>query len=172
MGHLQSGFIAEFKKSFAARFDIEPLWGGGQTLDNCARLRERPSLRRNGIYKKSERFELGDLIATINGHKLIVEYDGSGVALHNLVKFWPYINNQMDQEPECPIIMCHFSDWGSYGAYRDLWAWMNDKMQQYPKSQMFKAQQFDHGKHDDTIRNKSIKDALDWLSEELKLPQA
>lgn len=123
-------------------------------------------LRRDGKIKPKEEFEFGDIRANIRNRTLIVEYDGDGVPLSNLMKFWPYATNELDTSkldiPPTPyLIICHFTDWKSWGAYRDLWYWLMDRMEILTKRRIV-GRQFDIGEDDKRSENE-IKRALKWI---------
>ncbi len=167
MGSSQKQFLTEFEQAFDQKFTAHAPWSGGQLLNNIARLPGVKDLRRGEI-RRGERFELGDLKTAVGGFTVIVEYDSGGISLSNLLKYWPYIKGELDVISSNPIILCTFSDWKSYGAYRDLWKWLSDRMQADPEmSGSFHAHQFDHGGANIELRKKSIHQALNWLDDTL-----
>jgi hypothetical protein len=171
MTKLQQPFLDTFRERFSNRFGIDSKWQGGQNHENVARFIEPiANLRHGGLPKPGEAFELGDLNTTINGRLLIVEFDSAGVAIQNLVKFWPYLRGYLNRSTQNPIVLCHFSNWGSWGSYRDLWEWMLKEIQHdlncaYPLS----ARQFDHGGINTVLRDQSIAQSLEWLDVELDI---
>jgi hypothetical protein len=140
-------------------------------MTNTAGLMAHQSGRRGGKYNKAERFELGDLTAVVRGRKVVVEFESKQVSISNLLKYWPYLRGELTIQPERPMVILHFSDWWSYGIYRDLWQWTLVQMRDDKQCiHSISGRQFDHGGSDDGLRRKAIDDALLWLSE--TLPQS
>ncbi|GAB2500087.1 hypothetical protein GCM10027084_12190 [Pseudoxanthomonas sangjuensis] len=163
MGATQTAFLLEFTEAFLKKAP-NASWAGGQARANTASLLTHQAGRRGGLYNKAERFELGDLTTTFNGHKIVIEFESKQVPISNLLKYWPYLRGELSSKPDCPVIICHFSDWWSYGIYRDLWQWTLDQMQQDPKClQSVSGCQFDHGGHDLSIRDSSINQSIEWI---------
>ncbi len=165
----QNIFLAKFKSAFVVRFGDEHIWQGGQRTGNYASLQKIPALRRNGKCRSDERFELGDLRLDFNSKTIIVEYESWGVSTHNLLKYWPYIIGDLDMQPCFPVILCHFSNWGSWASYRDTWVWLSKRMENDPARKVdFVGRQFDHGPEllDSDI---AIQNALDWISTTLAM---
>ena len=163
MGETQKTFLSEFADAFRRKAP-DASWRGGQAKANTASLLTHQAGRRGGLYNNAERFELGDLTATLNGHKIIVEFESKQVPISNLLKYWPYLRGELSSKPSLPVIFCHFSDWWSYGIYRDLWQWTLDQMQQDAKClQRISGRQFDHGGNDLSLRSRAIDLAIDWV---------
>lgn len=166
MGTTQTAFLSEFSAHFDAELSARPSWTGGQGRLNTARLDTFRSGRRGNIYNSSERFELGDLTAIINGHKVIVEFESKQIPIQNLLKYWPYLRGELSTKPESPVIICHFSDWWSYGINRDLWEWTLNQMQQDRTCLVpIQGRQFDHGGSNQDIRQQSIIEAAQWIKQ-------
>jgi hypothetical protein len=158
MGQSQRSFLAKFKDEFCSRVSSDVTWSGGQVSKNTASLRPNPALRRGGQVRHGEAFELGDLRCDYAGHTVIVEYDSGSVSVPNLLKYWLYVRGDLKKKPTLPIVLCHFSNWGSYGSYRDLWQWTLERIKEDPLIESeFMARQFDHGQGD------AIGDALKWI---------
>ena len=165
MGNRQLDFLSGFREAFQARLRGEVLWGGGQTATNTAGLQPDLLLRRDGRRRTGERFELGDLRCDISVSTVVVEYESGAMAVHNLLKYWPYLRGELGAVPTRPILLCHFSDWSSYGSYRDLWQWLLNRMKEDSYRRVeFHARQFDHGGTDVERANRSLSEALDWLA--------
>lgn len=162
MGTIQDQFLDMFKLAFTQRFGVQMQWQGGQTLGNFAGLPGIFDLRREGRIKPNERFEIGDIRSDISGITLVVEFDGSGVSVSNLLKYWPYVKGHLSIQPEFPIVLCNFSNWSSYGSYRDLWSWLLERIQaDQEKIVDLHGHQFDHCETDLDKRTQSIHRALD-----------
>ncbi|KAB7619489.1 hypothetical protein [Alkalilimnicola sp. S0819] len=163
MGATQAAFLREFADVFRSEApDVS--WTGGQGKHNTASLLTHQAGRRGGAYNKAERFELGDLTAAFNDHKIIIEFESKQVAIANLLKYWPYLRGELSSKPELPVLICHFSDWWSYGVYRDLWQWTLSQMQSDPKClQHIVGCQFDHGGSNVSLRHSAIEQAVEWL---------
>lgn len=171
MGTTQTTFLLEFGNAFRRSFQDEVAWTGGQATANTASLLTNQSGRRGGKYNKAERFELGDLTAVVRGCKVVIEFESKQVPISNLLKYWPYLRGELSTKPESPVIICHFSDWWSYGIYRDLWQWTLCQMQGDKQClHSVDGRQFDHGGSNDELREKSINEALVWLEGVLPLP--
>ena len=169
MGTTQTTFLLEFRDAFCKGFGDEVTWAGGQAKTNTASLLTHSAGRRGGNYNKAERFELGDLTTVVRGYKIIIEFESKQVPISNLLKYWPYLRGELSTKPHMPLLLCHFSDWWSYGIYRDMWQWTLSQMQQdvkclYPIA----GCQFDHGGIDDMLRTQSIIDATRWLRTRLE----
>ncbi len=166
MGSRQTPFLLAFQEVFIQKFDQNISWLGGQKIGNYACLIHDIELRRNGKVRAGERFELGDLRGDINGTMLIIEYDSSGVSLSNLTKFWPFLRGELSVQPSAPLILCHFSDWSSYGSHRDLWEWQLSRIKADADLLMpIYARQFDHGRDDLLLRALSLEMAINWVIE-------
>lgn len=166
MGIRQSDFLERFKRAFEDRFPEEVAWSGGQGAANTAGLVPDPQLRRKGKLRSRERFELGDLRCDFRNTTVIVEFDSEPVAVHNLVKYWPYIRGELDSVPTSPIVLCHFSNWSSYGSYRDLWKWLIARIgEDRTRKVEFQGRQFDHGGSDRGKEAGSVSEALAWLAD-------
>lgn len=166
MGHAQSEFLLRFKTSFTQRFSQPISWVGGQVAGNVAQLPSVSILRRDGVLHRMEQFEIGDLRADFGNRTLIIEYEQTQLALSNLLKYWPYIRGELSLRPQHPIVLCHFSNWWSYGSYRDLWNWVMLRMQTDAERIVdIYGHQFDHGGPDIGLRDKSVHAALDWIEQ-------
>ncbi len=169
MGAIQSTFLLEFGEAFCRSFGEECAWTGGQVITNTASLLTHQAGRRGGHYNKAERFELGDLTAVFRGHKIIIEFESKQVPISNLLKYWPYLRGELSTKPHMPVLLCHFSNWWSYGIYRDLWQWTIGEMQQDAKCLYpIDGCQFDHGGSNDMLRKQSITDAISWVRVQLE----
>ncbi len=171
MGRSQTGFLNRFRSEFCRRFGPVK-WGGGQVLANCGRLSPNRNLRREGKLCTTERFELGDARCDLAGHAIIVEFDSDKIVVSNLLKYWPYLRGELCDVlsrrivPDLPILLCHFSNWYSYGSYRDLWQWLLERIQQDCGCRVrLAARQFDFHESDPTVTEQSVCQALDWLGE-------
>jgi hypothetical protein len=172
MAQNQNDFLDLFEIQFTKRFGYSPEWRKGQTKMNYAEFKDVNSeLRRSGKPKHREGFELGDLTAVIdNKFTLIVEFDGGGISVQNLIKLWPYVRQELDTHPAHGVVLCHFSNWDSWGSYRDLWKWTVERISEDEScAGKFIARQFDHGGSNVEIRGESISDSLDWICENLLL---
>ncbi len=166
MGTVQGAFVTEFREALVRRFGAHIQCGGGQGKANCGQLPPNPELRRLGRSRANETFELGDLRADLAGQTVIMEFESEWVAVHNLVKYWPFVRGELNTKPILPITLCHFSSWSSYGSYRDLWKWIEARMANDPLLVMgFRGRQFDHGGEDQQLRANSIAQAMSWLAE-------
>jgi len=164
MGQPQSQFLVQFKTAFAQRFSQQVDWVGEQAAGNVAQLPGVVALRRGGILHRLEKFEIGDLRADFSDRTLVIEYEQKQLTLSNLLKYWPYVRGELNVKPERPIILCHFSNWWSYGTYRDLWNWVMLRMQTDPERLVdIQGHQFDHGGPDITLRDAGVRAALDWI---------
>ena len=168
MGVTQNNFLLEFGDAFRKAFGAGTTWAGGQAKANTGSLLTHQAGRRGGKYNEAERFELGDLTTVLHGRKIIIEFESKQVPISNLLKYWPYLRGDLSTKPHMPVLVCHFSDWWSYGIYRDLWQWTLQRIQEdtaclYP----IVGCQFDHGGNDDGLRKQSITEALHWLQEQL-----
>lgn len=167
MGMPQQEFLARLRAALTAGFSAASDWSGGQIASNCASLAPVTSLRRNGPIRSGERFELGDLRCRIGSVDVVVEYESEGVALHNLLKYWPYLRGEMSSRPSSPILLCHFSNWSSYGSYRDLWEWTAARMTADPALLVkFAARQFDHWGAELDESEASMAGCVEWLKSE------
>jgi hypothetical protein len=168
MGKVQEKFLDEFAKVFCKKAP-NVAWNGGQIKNNMARFSKYLAERRENTHEKSERFELGDLTTDFKGHKIVIEFDSSGVAISNLLKYWPYLRGELSVEPKLPIVICHFSNWSSYGAYRDLWQWTLHQIQQDAQCRhQISGRLFDHWGNDHLLRSHSIAQAVGWVLDQLK----
>lgn len=166
MGLLQTTFIKEFKLAFETRFAASLHWSGGQRLSNVAALAPHSNVRRRGQVKPGESFELGDLRCELAGHTLIVEFDSDAIAVHNLVKYWPYVRGELEKTPTRPIVMAHFSNWRSYGSHRDLWEWMQARIVSDSESKIpIVARQFDHWESDAAARASEFESCFGWIED-------
>lgn len=164
MGSRQAEFLAEFREAFSQRVGVTCSWTGGQVLGNVAHLPRDAALRKEGLIRAGERFELGDLRTEFLGTMLVVEYDSGGISLSNLLKYWPYLREELSVPPKLPLVLWHFSDWGSWGAYRDLWQWQVARMHNDPVLRVpFTARQFDHGGKNAARCTEAVQEAIDWL---------
>ena len=171
MGSRQKEFLERFRGALAERFPSVVEWGGGQVASNTGSIDAHVSLRRSGVVRPGERFELGDLRCVISETAVVVEYESGPVALHNLLKYWPYLRGEMSSLPVSSMVLCHFSDWVSYGSYRDLWEWTVREMKDDPDLKVrFAARQFDHWGSDLDAAARSIADCLTWLENEVPRP--
>ena len=164
MGSVQQAFLENFRASFSALVAGSVEWTGGQILANTGVLPAHETLRRGGRFKSGERFELGDLRGDLMRTTLIVEYESSAIAVHNLLKYWPLLRGESSWLPRLPIVMCHFSDWSSYGSHRDLWQWAYERMSAYDALVVsFRARQFDHWGRDLDRAAEAITEAVAWM---------
>ena len=170
MGKWQNDFLEAFKSQFGATVSPRVTWVKGQCAKNKMGLPRCVELRRPGAAAKAETFEVGDLRGDWNGWTVMVECDFDGVSVQNLVKYWPYIRGDMvGRLPESPVIVLHFSDWRSYGSYRDLWKWALTRMQEDPHKKVeIRASQFDHWGHDRSRWPLEVQKALAWLEQQTK----
>ncbi|MDV6343215.1 hypothetical protein R2Q26_01375 [Nitrosomonas sp. Is37] len=121
-------------------------------------------LRRPGIAKAGERFELGDLSAQVGNWRVVVEFETGAIPLSNLLKYWPYIRGELSTKPTQPLLICHFSDWWSYATRRDLWEWTLSRMKaDTEKIIQVEGRQFDHWASDAARRDASLNEAIDWI---------
>jgi hypothetical protein len=165
MAQAQSDFLSLFKDAFASRFGNSVHWNGGQGAGNVAQLPGIAELRRGGVLHRMEQFEIGDLRGDFNGRTLVIEYEQKQLSLSNLVKYWPYVRGELNVKPECPIVLCHFSNWWSYGTYRDLWNWVMLRMETDTERIVdIHGHQFDHGGPDAWLRESGVCAALDWIA--------
>ena len=166
MGQTQTAFLVEFSAHFDADLSVPPRWFGGQGKSNTARLETHRAGRRGNIYNSSERFELGDLTANINGHKVVIEFESKQIPIQNLLKYWSYLRGELSTKPDSPVIICHFSDWWSYGINRDLWEWTLSQIQRdHTCIVPIQGKQFDHGGSDIQARQHSIREAVQWVKQ-------
>ena len=164
MGKTQTAFLAEFAEAFRARAGVDVTWGGGQAVVNTAGLPLIEGLRRPGPPKPGERFELGDLAATIGACRVVIEFESAEVPLSNLLKYWPYVRGELGTRPSHPLVICHFSDWWSYATRRDLWEWTLARMKADPDRVVdIDGRQFDHWGDDASRRHESIVQATEWI---------
>lgn len=164
MGRSQSAFVEMFRKSVCEALGENLSVTGSQIATNCLTLPAAELVRREGIPKRVERFELGDIRIEFDHLTAIVEYESDAIAIHNLVKYWPFIRGETTPSAGKPLLICHFSNWHSYGSHRDLWEWLGRCMRCDPqrKVDLF-ARQFDHGGQDADLRAKGIGQAIEWL---------
>ncbi len=160
MGLPQAAFIKEFKAAFETRFAASFIWSGGQRQSNVAALAPHPKVRRDGCVKLGECFELGDLRSELTSHTLVVEFESGAIAVHNLVKYWPYILGELEKAPTRPIVLAHFSNWNSYGSHRNLWEWVQTRM---VGKTPFIARQFDHWGSDAAARSREFESCFGWI---------
>lgn len=166
MGEAQSDFLSLFKNAFASRFGNSVHWTGGQIAGNVAQLPGIAELRRGGVIHRMEQFEIGDLRGDFNGLTLVIEYEQKQLSLSNLVKYWPYVRGELNVKPEYPIVLCHFSNWWSYGTYRDLWNWVMLRMETDTERIVdIHGHQFDHGGPDVSLCESGVCAALDWIAD-------
>ncbi len=164
MGSTQTSFVTEFASAFQRRTGIDVVWAGGQATTNTAALPFNEALRRPGPAKKAERFELGDIAASVGRYRVIVEFEWAQVPLSNLLKYWPYVRGELAIRPSSPIVICHFSDWWSYATRRDLWEWTLARMKaDTDKLVEIEGRQFDHWGADQQRRSQSMEAAIDWI---------
>jgi hypothetical protein len=167
VGVPQQKFLSRMQAALADGFPAATEWTGGQIIANCAAIKPDESLRRGGYVRRGERFELGDLRCLIGTTAIIVEYESGAIALHNLVKYWPYLRGVLSSRPQFDVVLCHFSSWSSYGSYRDLWNWQARQMSDDGALLVkFTARQFDHGDADLAAADKSISKCLEWIKVE------
>jgi hypothetical protein len=160
-------FLTRLRTALTDRFPSATGWVGGQGIANTAALKADASLRRGGLLRSGERFELGDHRCTVGSATIIAEYESEGVALHHLLKYWPHLRGEMSTRPHSAIILCHFSSWSSYGSYRDLWNWLASLMKEDRSLLVkFTARQFDHWGADLASGEQSIAECLDWIESE------
>ncbi len=178
MGIPQGEFLNRFKSEFNRRFSqFEPIrWSGGQRIANCGKLPYNLDLRRGRKWRPGERFELGDARCDPASCSVIVEFESDKVVAHNLLKYWPYVRRELRDasdrriEPRLPILLCHFSNWYSYGSYRDLWQWLFDRIREDPARKVyFDACQFDYDESSPKRTEEFIRKSLDWLEEKIAL---
>lgn len=166
MGKPQNEFLNVFIEAFTERISGPISWVRGQNTGNRAQLLPITALRRGGMLRSAEQFELGDLRTNVYGWTIVVEYETGPVSLSNLLKYWPYVKGDLSVKPTLPIMFCHFSDWSSYGSYRDLWHWTMLKMQaDIERVVDIRGRQFDHGANDLPLRNNQMQEALAWIEQ-------
>jgi hypothetical protein len=171
MGQKQAAFLKTFQSTFIERFCQNPAWIGGQVSSNKALLASRSEYRRTGTANANEGIELGDLRGTFRGHTVIVEHESDAISVQNLVKYWAYLRGELSIRPTSPVVICHFSNWNSYGSFRDLWCWLRDQMAGDPRLIVpFAAEQFDHGGGEPASTVTSIGRCLEYLSASLSAP--
>lgn len=84
--------------------------------------------------------------------------------VRNLIKYWPYLRGELTRKPTMPVLLCHFSNWLSYGSYRDLWEWLYQRMKSDPALIVpIEAKQFDHWQSDLEPATLSVTEALEWI---------
>ena len=165
MGKTQAAFLAEFAEAFRSRTGVDVTWGGGQVVANTAGLPLNEALRRSGPPKTAERFELGDLAATVGACRVVIEFESAEVPLSNLLKYWPYVRGELGSRPSHPLVICHFSDWWSYATRRDLWEWTLARMKADSDRVVdVEGRQFDHWGDDADRRSESIVQAIEWIA--------
>ena len=169
MGQQQQRFLEHFKGEFERRFSEHVDWTGGQKKGNRGRLHCKRGPRRLAKPNPGEHFELGDLRGKFGDYTIIVEFDSAGPDLRNLLKYWPYVRGETAPTPSLPLLLCHFSGWSSYGAYRDLWQWVLERMQNDCPGRLH-AKQFDHWDDDKNARERSVCEAIDWLDKVMAKP--
>ena len=146
MGTKQETFLTEFQSRFDAAFGNALAWTGGQVIGNKANFCALPAYRRDGVCRPNEGIELGDLRTSIAGWTIVVEYESEAMVVQNLIKYWPYLRGELSVAPHEPIILVHFSDWKSWGSFRDLWDWIRKQMSTDTTCKVsFTAEQYDHG---------------------------
>lgn len=171
MGKAQNDFLSAFRAAFTQRFSSsQVVWTGGQVAGNVAQLPPTATLRRGGIFRRAEQFEIGDTRTHFRNKSIVIEYDHGQLPLSNLVKYWPYIRGELSVKPESPIILCHFSSWWSYGTYRDLWDWVMLRMcADDERLKDIKGRQFDNGVTSSILdieqRDHNIQMSLDWIDQ-------
>lgn len=164
MADSQRRFLELFRAEFGQRFGARTSWHTGQVAANTAGLTPQTALRRGGLSRAGEVFEIGDLRCDLPSQTVIVEYESDAIAIHNLLKYWPYLRGELNVQPAQPLMLCHFSNWASYGSHRDLWEWLCSRMtDDMALTVPFQAKQFDHWKDDIDRRRASISAALDWI---------
>jgi hypothetical protein len=174
MGIRQTTFLTSFKEAFALQIGGSD-WTGGQCVGNVASF-TNPALhlRREGKTKRGEAFELGDLRTEYASCTIAVEYDKQAPSIQNLLKYWPYLLGQLRQSdspdslvPVRPLVLCHFSNWRSWGAYRDLWDWLLCQIKGDPRPGVrFEAAHFDLGGKDSKDMagyGQAIQEAISWI---------
>ncbi len=165
MGKTQTAFLNQFERAFKERTGVDVTWVGGQVVANTATLPFNGALRRPGPRKTAERFELGDLTATLGACRVVVEFESAEVPLSNLLKYWPYVRGELDARPSHRLVICHFSDWWSYATRRELWDWTLERMKADPQRVVdVDGRQFDHWDDDAERRSESILQAIDWIA--------
>jgi hypothetical protein len=168
VGKPQSNFLVVFKAAFRASIG-EAVWIEGQGLHNKIILPFVALLRRGGVQKPGEWFEFGDIRTDFANRLVIIEHESDAIAVHNLVKYWPFIRGEMSIKPSLSVVLCHFSNWGSYGTHRDLWHWTAGRMScDTDRLVDFSGEQFDHGGQDAEERQRGIASCIDWLKGQVK----
>lgn len=164
MGKSQDDFLAMFQRAFRERTGRAVLWTGGQAIPNTAGLPLDTSLRRGGQVRNGERFELGDITASVGIWRVVVEFESKEVPLSNLLKYWPYIRGELSTQPIAPLLICHFSDWWSYASRRDLWKWTLTQMKVDARRVVdVEGKQFDHWGGDVPRRAQAVDEAISWV---------
>ena len=165
MGRPQHDFLEAFKRAFGSRFASPSEWGGGQRSANKGEFAKKDlSVRVDGSAKKNEGFELGDLTANVFGWHLKVEFDSEYLDTRNLLKYWPYLTGHFADRPSKRIVLLHFSNWYSYGCYRDYWGWALKRMKADPDRLVrFEAKQFNHAGKSPGDWRPGIREAMDYL---------
>ena len=167
MGSKQSAFLDEFRRSFVHRFG-ETNWTGGQVAGNKASFNPLAKYRRNEEFRANEGIELGDLVTQIGGFRLVIEFESEAMIVQNLIKYWPFLRGELDVTPTEHMVMLHFSDWRSWGSYRDLWEWIRERICNDADVRVdVSAEQFDHGGENTAIRTRSIGRAIDFVEQQL-----
>ena len=65
------------------------------------------------------------------------------------------------------MVLCHFSSWGSYGSYRDLWQWLYTRMIEDRSLLVpLAAMQFDHGGNNQEIADVHLERCMSWLKDQ------
>jgi hypothetical protein len=77
----QEEFLIAFCNRFERTFGAQSGWYGGQKLNNKGELPKRLELRRNGIARPNEGFELGDRRLPLRQFNVVVEFDSGCVGL-------------------------------------------------------------------------------------------
>lgn len=165
MGQAQSEFLSQFKSAFCKRYGETTEWFGGQRAGNRAALPISEIVRRPGITRSGESFELADLAVTLGKWRVVIEFEsGAALPLSNLLKFWPYVRGELNVQPTHDMILVHFSDWSSYATRRELWQWTFERMQEDSKRRVaIEGRQFDHWGADEIKRQASIDAAIEWI---------
>ena len=168
MGTKQTTFLSECRSTFDRAF-LEPhTWTGGQVTGNKADFCALPAYRRGGVCRTNEGIELGDLRTSLNGWTVVVEYESEAMVVQNLIKYWPYLRGELSSTPAEPIVIVHFSDWKSWGSFRDLWIWTRDRMiEDKTRKVSFVAEQFDHGGVAQDVLQKNIGAAVSFVRQSI-----
>lgn len=100
----------------------------------------------------------------MRGKAIVVEYESEAMVVQNLIKYWPYLRGELSCTPSEPTILLHFSDWKSWGSFRDLWDWIRQRMIEDTDCKVpFAAEQFDHGGVEPNILASSVDAAIAFV---------